>query len=89
MEMNHLFDRIEHLVRHRGGGSEWFARAFLSWHGLDDTPMINLNEVWRLDTENLELFIQLLRLPQYRLDEMSRARLVAINQFIKQSRGLP
>lgn len=86
-DLDVLFGRIEGLVRHRGSGSEWFAKAFLSWSGLDELQEVNLHEIWKLDSSNLELLIQLLRLPLYSLDDSVRGQVSRIVQVIKESRA--
>lgn len=86
-DLDMLFSRIESLVRHRGSGSEWFAKAFLSWSGLNEVQQVNLHEVWKLDTNNLELLIKLLRLPLYSLDDSSRIKVDRIAQVIKECRA--
>ena len=87
-DLDDLFSRVERLIRHHGSGSEWFAKALLSWSGLDEIREVNLNEVWRLDPNNLELLIRLLRLPLYTLDESDRSRLHRIVEITKECRAI-
>ncbi|WP_409283115.1 hypothetical protein [Pseudomonas putida] len=85
-KVENTLDKIEKLVQHRGSASEWFARAFMSWYRPSEKREIDLSEVWRLDDENLELLIALLKLRVCSLSPKERAKLTAINDYIRKTR---
>lgn len=88
----HNFDqtmlRIEYLLGQGGGSAQWFAQAFLSWLSHDTRHLVDLCGVERLDGENFDLFVEMLRLRRdQQLREADRQKLVVLAEYAKQRWG--
>lgn len=65
-EFEKTIEKIKSLISNGGGGSRWFAHAYVSWYRNGDSRLVSLSGVERLDSVNMQLFWQMINLRRNR-----------------------
>lgn len=61
-----VVEEIRRFIGVGGGGSQWFAHAYVSWYRSGDYRLVNLAGIERLDSNNMLLFWKMVNLRRSR-----------------------
>nr|WP_314529224.1 hypothetical protein [uncultured Pseudomonas sp.] len=65
-EFEKTIEKIRDLISNGGGGSRWFAYAYVSWYRNSENRLVSLSGVERLDCANMQLFWLMINLRRNR-----------------------